>query len=66
MKAKTKKRFQQALFYFIIVVFVAGLLLAYLPVTSTSPVTPTAPPLEQNPEALNDAPATSVTAAPAR
>lgn len=44
MKAKTKKRFQQLVFYFIILVFVAGLALAYLPVTQpAAPVTPTAP-----------------------
>ena len=66
VKAKTKKRFQQVIFYFIIVVFIAGLLLAYLPVTTPATPVATAPPLNQNPESLQNAPNTSVTAAPAQ
>jgi hypothetical protein len=65
VKAKTKKRLQAGVFYFIIVVFIAGLLLAYLPVTNPAPVA-TAPPAAQNPESVQNAPNVNVTAAPAQ
>jgi hypothetical protein len=65
VKAKTKKRFQQVVFYFIIAVFVLGLLLAYLPVTTPAPVATPAP-VNQNPESMQNAPNVNVTAAPAQ
>ena len=65
VKAKTKKRFQAGVFYFIIVVFVLGLVLAYLPVSSPAPVATPAP-ANQNPESVQNAPNVNITAAPAQ